>query len=73
MKFYFSFNSVNTRSDKPSVNANYQYAVENGPGAVSTQQSTHFTNNDHKQGLGGDKGEDRVDLRPLRDFLATVR
>ena len=70
-KFYFSSNLVNTQSSDISTAAereNYEYLTEQGPGA------SHYVTGDnlHKHGHAVDKGEDRVDLRPLRDFLAAL-
>ena len=74
-KFYFSSNLVNTQSsDIPPAAAerkNY-YLTEQGLGQEGG--ASHYVTGDHlhKHGHGVDKGEDRVDLRPLRDFLATL-
>ena len=73
-KFYFSSNLVNTQSsDIPTAaeRENYEYLTEQGPGQGG---ASHYVTGDnlHKHGHAVDKGEDRVDLRPLRDFLAAL-
>jgi len=64
-----SSNLVNTQSAGDIQDRRHdQYLAESGQEALSS----HFPDNSHKQSLSGDKGEDRVDLRPLRDFLAAL-
>ena len=63
---------MNTQSDIPTERKNYQYLTNQGPGQA--EGASHYVTDDslHKPGLSVDKGEDRVDLRPLRDFLAAL-
>ena len=65
---------MNTQSsDIPTAaeRENYEYLTEQGPGQGG---ASHYVTGDnlHKHGHAVDKGEDRVDLRPLRDFLAAL-
>ena len=67
---------MTTQSDIHTAAAerkNYQYLTEQGPGQAEGA-SHHYVTDDslHKPGLSVDKGEDRVDLRPLRDLLAAL-
>ena len=63
---------MNTQSsDIPTAEAeekNYEYLTKQEGGAA------HYVIGDnlHKHGHSVDKGVDRVDLRPLRDFLAAL-
>lgn len=67
---------VNTQSSDIATAAaekiNYEYLTEQGLGQAGG--ASHYVTGDnlHKPGHGVDKGEDRVDLRPLRDFLAAL-
>ena len=72
-KFYFSSNLVTTQSDIPTERKTYQYLTNQGPGQAEGASHYYVTDDNlRKPGLSLDKGEDRVDLRPLRDFLAAL-